>query len=562
MSIMKNDYPLHYCSECSPAEEHHDCHGYKHFKSPPGCVEGILAALKAISYAVSAMCMPGYSVDVDILLKDGTTHRICFGHERVRLSCTLLQTDCLAISLCDIVKLHVLPPSAMAAQFYKKLKHALGCGLDNCCSYPPEELCQREMQEFILRHMNEIEEVSLTGASKTIQTVTVPTQITTAEVLTSASLTTHDAQVLTGANIETDSKFVTASVTPAAGTVVSELTQSSVSALRDVTGTTTPVSAPVTLSATNVVTSVSPIAVPSVLTGLTLDKADVVNSLEPTYINAVTGFSEPTTVTGVVSGLNSVSTITPIAKELPLFSGNGTGLLQVIIPAGGLSEPGDPPFPATQKVFNVTVGGTGATLSYLGNSEIFTLPTSANVLGGFTSRPQVSTIAQTGAPIINQVLKQAVPHTVSVVREVHPESAEGSLLGNVTSGSVNSVSAQPATIHAISALVKTPETFNAVGTVTNTPIHSLFSTSTTEVLTEAEIELRTTSVVADAYISEHKTTVVKEIGTKELEVSVNAPEEIDGDVKAVGCGIMAVDNDDGSLSVYSICDINSAQTCD
>ncbi|HWP50334.1 MAG TPA: hypothetical protein VN626_01425 [Clostridia bacterium] len=508
------------------------------------CLQSMRYVLTAIDDVVRNM-PSGFSIDVEITTVDGTTHTVTFNNTTyaVRVTGTTLTAGDLVISICAIAKIRVLSGELVGSTFETQLLTALSCLSSRCCGdFNCADACTKDLQNYLYCHQSSIAAVSYDGGLEIIQNILAPTGINYVNVVGSASLSTTTGSVLSGASLDTDSTSVVSAVTPSLTSVVTGVTANNLDVVTGVTGVPVAVSAPITSVPTTVVTGVTTTPVAGLAQNLTTTTASVIDEIATGTTTVLTGLGTPTTLAGVLSGLTAASSVTPTTVLVPFFTSGNAGPLIVTI------EGVD--YPVTSGGDDVVYGGTLAA---------FVFPSGANFLGGVTGTPTISTITQQGTPTTSSVISTITPGTADVIATVTSGTASGLFVNTVSTGTVGSVTS-PASITALSGVSVSTENINALGTVSTTPASSLFTTSTTDVLDSATLSTTTTSALTSASLSTSTQNVVQSISTTLIDVAIPASEDIDGSVSSVGCGIMAVENDDGDVSVYSVCDINAVET--
>lgn len=508
------------------------------------CLQSMRYVLAAIDDIVRSM-PSGFSVDVEITMTDGTTHTVTFNNSNcaVRIAGNTLTADDLVISICAIAKLRVLTGGLVGSTFETQLLSALSCLASRCC---PEvscgDACLQDIQNYLYCHQSSIAAVSFEGGLEIIQNILAPIGINYTNVVDSASLNTTSTSALSSVALNTDSTSVTSAVTPANTTVVNSVTGDSATVVTDITSTSVDASAPITSTPTEVVTGVSTTSVAGLAQNLSTTTTSVVREISTDTTTVLTGLGTPSSLSGVISGLTDISSLSPASILIPYFTSGDAGPLIVTI--DGQDYP-------------VTAGGDPVV--YGGTLTAFVFPSDSNFLGGVTGTPALSTVSQPGTPTTASVISTIEPDPTSVVSAVLADTVSGQFVNNVSTGTVGSVT-NPTTVSALSGIEFSTESIETLDTVGSIPASSLFSTDTTDVLDSATLSTTATGVLASASLSTSSQNVVGSISTTLVDIAVPVIEDIDGSVSAVGCGIMAVNNDDGDVSVYSVCDINAIET--
>lgn len=507
------------------------------------CLQSIRYVLTAIDDIVRRM-PSGFSIDVEITTTDGITHIVTFNNNNyaVRVSGSTLTANGLVISICAIAKIRVLTGALVDSTFESQLLAALSCLASRCC---PDakcgDACTQDMQNYLYCHQDNIAAVSFEGGLEIIRNILAPIGINYVNVVGNASLSTTTTSALSGASLNTDTTPVVNAVIPTQTTVVSGVAANNLNVVTNIAGNPIAVSAPITSIPTTVVTSVGTTPVTGLAQNLSTTTASVLDGITPGFTTVLTGLGTPSTIAGVLNGLTSVASVAPSLILVPVLSG---GIGPLIVTIDGVEHP-------------VTSGGVPVVFG--GNIPAFVLPDATNILNGITGTPTLSTITQQGTPTTGTVVSSVTPSTADVISTVAADAASGQFVSSVTTGTVGSVTG-PITVTALSSVSATVENIDALGAVTTVPVSSLFTTSTTDVLDEATLSTTTTGALASASLSTSAQSVVGSISATLIDLAIPASESIDGSVAAVGCGIMAVDNDAGDISVYSVCDINAVTT--
>ncbi len=569
------------------------------------CREGMKEVLEAIIHAVNRMNVPGFAVTLEITMKNGILYTVNIAsgvQEPARIRGTLLMTDDLAISICDIAKIHILsaqsdpsfttmleralrricyggngpcppcpppcPPCPSPCRPYEQAGELQYCGdqpipwgapqqeesrcetggdrEDTC-----EEECAKDLERFIQRNLDDVQNISFNGSMSTIQSISAINEITYTDAIETANLTTVPASVVQGVTLSQTPASVVGAVAPTNTTVVTNVSTTPQSLVTGITTQTASVAGAITTAPLPVVNAVNTTLAPDgVVTGITETTQAVIGSLTTTPATAVTGFGAPTVYGGVITGVDVISSIAPQAVTVPVLTSVGTGLLQITIAANSLGA-GIPPADVT---LNVQAGGSNVTFG--GNITANTLPTTANVLGGLTATPAIETISVPGAPVTAAVIGSVTPTPATVIGSITPSTLAGSLVSGVETATINNVTVGPAT-EVVSSVAATTGTVNVPGPVSTVPASSLFTTTPASVVGTAVLNTTPTSVVGSATLNTTSETVVESVNAAAINVLAPTVEAVDGSVAQACEGIMAVDNTNGDMTVYSICEINA-----
>ena len=225
----------------------------------------------------------------------------------------------------------------------------------------------------------------------------------------------------------------------------------------------------------------------------------------------------------------------------------------MVVPAGAFGTN----IPPADVTLNVTIDGVG--ISYGGSDTVYVLNDDTTLLSAVTGDPAISTVTTLGTAVTSEVVTAVAAETEEVVGALEFTAVSGSLVTDVTTAVVGSA-ASPETVTVISAVTPEFTDINAVGEVTSVPASELFTTDTTAVISAAELASTEADAVTEASISTTEIDAVSSITTSPVNVaSPTFAEEINGEIIGARCGIVAVDNADGDISVYSSCSIRGTQ---
>ena len=530
-------------------------------------LNSIRKAIIEIINAVKNEQLFGFNVDVEIVTSDGTSNIINFSKltiNNIQLTKTTLVTPSLAISLCDIAKITILTSTTTGSSFNIDLLNgikniATTCGVpdknyyNDCSSCKNADVqCAQGIQNYINQNINTVETVSFNGNTAQSQTIQVVTDISTEDVLQNSVLDTTQIEAVTNSTLETTTATVTSEVTPTNIDVVSTIETTPTTVLSDVTETTVDVSAPITATPINVVTNVETTDI-DVVTNVESTTKNVINQVSSTTDTVVTGFSGGSEVTGVISNVTNIQNITPTEIGIPSFTSTGTGVLQVTIAQQSI----DGTNPVSDIVLNVKVGNQDIT--YNGNTNKYVLDANTNVLGGDTGSPTVVNVSQIGTPTTDTFTKTVSSTNIPVIDTITPTTTPVKVVNNVTTEEINNIDT-PTTSTVIETLDKTTVD---VENITNTTIvkpTDLLTTTTADVLSTANITNEVNNVLETATLNNTSIPVINDITTLTEDIVLPVTENIDGRIFAAGDGIMGVNNTNGDITIYSICDINTVKT--
>ncbi len=514
----------------------------------------------------------GFNVDVEIATSDGITNIINFSKltiNSIHLTKTTLITQNLAISLCDIVKITVLTSNTTGSSFNSELLNGIkniattcidqdshyydmnsGC---NTCNSSADVRCAQGMQNYINQNINTIDTISYNGNSADSQQVELIKNISTADVLSSSTLNTTNKSVLSDATLETNTTPVVNEITLSDTDVVSEVVTETNEVVTSVTPTNIDVSAPITITPTNVVSEIDLTDDSIVVTKVDSTTKNVINQVSSTTGTVVTGFTGGNTITGVISNVDNIENITPTSLEIPAISSTGTGELKVTIKAQSI----DGTNPVSDIELNVTVNNQN--ISFNGNTTKFVLDNNTNILGGNTNTPNVSDINQIGTPTTDTFAKTISTTNIPVIDTITPTNVTTKLVNNATNIEINNVDT-PTTQSVLQTVDVQTKDIESITNVTSVKPTDLISSTTEDVLSSATLSTDNINVLDSANLENVTIPVINDITTSVETIVIPTKENIEGRVFAAGDGIMGVNNTNGDITVYSICDINTVNT--
>ena len=514
----------------------------------------------------------GFNVDVEIATSDGITNIINFSKltiNSIHLTKTTLITPNLAISLCDIVKITVLTSNTTGSSFNSELLNGIkniattcidqdshyydmnaGC---NSCNSSADVRCAQGMQNYINQNINTIDTISYNGNSADSQQVELIKNISTADVLSSSTLNTTNKSVLSDATLETNTTPVVNEITLSDTDVVSQVVTETNEVVTSVTPTNIDVSAPITVTPTNVVSEIDLTDDSIVVTKVDSTTKNVINQVSSTTGTVVTGFTGGNTITGVISNVDNIENITPTSLEIPAISSTGTGELKVTIKAQSI----DGTNPVSDIELNVTVNNQN--ISFNGNTTKFVLDDNTNILGGNTNTPNVSDINQIGTPTTDTFTKTISTTNIPVIDTITPTNVTTKLVNNATNIEINNVDT-PTTQSVLQTVDVQTKNIESITNVTSVKPTDLISNTTEDVLSSATLSTNNINVLDSANLENVTIPVINDITTSVETIVIPTKENIEGRVFAAGDGIMGVNNTNGDITVYSICDINTVNT--
>ena len=544
------------CDDHTKGSCHDDCPvDKKHCDNGDCCTEGVMAVL---SIAMRTLGRDD-TIDVEITLSGGYTQVVTLGRGTSTLiSSDILRTPQGAVSLCEITRIRLLSSSVSDPEYMQRLQDELARFIGSSMRRPPAhghfdgdcDSCVEAMQRYIMRNSDDIEALLFDGSQSV--TASVVTGTVTTPVLTSAVIDTEPASFVSTAELTTDTVEAVTAVTAAETEVVTAVELLPVSLVSAVNETTASVSAPVIVTEVDVAGSIDITAAAEFASEVSVTDTTAITAVTTETIEAVSGFAAPTTVTGVLTGLTTAFTATAVAANIPIFSSGGSGALQVVIPAGAFGTN----IPPADVTLPITVDGVG--ISYGGTDTIYAFADATTLLGA-TGTPAVSDIELLGTPTTTEVVSAVTTTEATVAGEVTFETVSGSLVTAVTPVTVGSAD-QPETVEAVTAITAEFSDINAVGTVSTAEAASLFTAETAAVLSDAQLDVTAAEAIGSAELTITMASAVSGITTEPVSVaSPTFAEPIEGDIIGARRGIIAVDNTDGDISVYSSCAVRGAQ---
>lgn len=565
------------CYDCDCDCEHNEvCTPDKVDKSCS--LNSIRKTLIEIIKAVKKENLLGFNVDVEITTTDGIKNTINFSKQnidQIEVKKATLIAPGIAISLCDIAKITVLTEnlsgSSFKASLLKSIKNITttcsikdnnyfyGCGCNdyscNDCKSNSDVECAQGIQNYINENINSVDTVSYNGSSANVQTVNLISDVTKIDVLENSTLNTSNVDVLKDASLQVTKIPVVSSVKAADIDLVTDVSLDEVGLLSNITTTNTDVSAPIVVSPVSVVSDIETTEENNVVTSIDSTTKNVVNQVSSTTEKAIIGFDEPIEIEGVISNVDTIKNITPTSINIPSFTSNGTGELKVIIKAKSI----DGTNPKNDIVLNVLVNGQ--TISFNGNTSKYVLNDNTSILGGATQTPKITTITELGTPITDLLTKTVTSTTIPVVDTVTANTTPTKLISNVKNIDINNIET-PTTKTVVENIEQNQQDINVVSNISKANLQSLISTTSENVVNNVTLSTDTENVLNSAILSTEKTSVINNIDTSEQSIYVQEKENIDGNVFTAGDGIMGVNNTNGDITIYSICDINTVNIDD
>jgi len=126
---------------------------------------------------------------------------------------------------------------------------------------------------------------------------------------------------------------------------------------------------------------------------------------------------------------------------------------------------------------------------------------------------------------------------------------------STSSDIVNSITNKNDTVHVVTK--DETESMSNIKKIHYNSIQKVDDINTVSVIKSARLATTQNSVIEDVELNKENTKVVKNIETIDEKVPSLAKENINGNVEAVGDGIMVVNNDNLDITIYCTSKINS-----
>ena len=288
--------------------------------------------------AVLAMAMRALgrndTVDIEITLKGGYTQTITLGRGgSAIISSDLIRTAQGAIPICEISKIRIIAETANDPEYMQRLQNELQTFIRRCmrrgfgCDMEQGGCgdCIEALQNYIMRNSENIDALLFDGSQTA--TAQVITDITTEQVLSDAQLTTDSANFVSSVSLETDTVEVLSGIAASEDEVVTAVELLPADLVSAITTETAEVSGPVTVEQTDVVSSVTVSDIAEFASDVTATSSTVVGSITTQTAEVISGFTDPVTVTGILSGIEAAEIVDTAAVNIPIISSGGTGAL-------------------------------------------------------------------------------------------------------------------------------------------------------------------------------------------------------------------------------------------
>ncbi|MEG1636346.1 MAG: hypothetical protein RR324_02420 [Cellulosilyticaceae bacterium] len=272
----------------------------------------------------------------------------------------------------------------------------------------------------------------------------------------------------------------------------------------------------------------------------------------PIALNTVvTGFNAPTTA-NVVGSVSTV-TATPIASIVPIPV-NVVGTI-VTVPTGVVGSVATVAGTAVNSVTTVPVTAIGgvATVPTSVVTTITKVP--ATAVGSIVTVPGTALSAVTTTPV-GMVAALNITNATPV-NSINVTTVAGGVVTSVIPGVINNVVGTPGTAVVLNGINTSTI---SVGNVTGTgsvAFNAVTNVLTTLVVNRVGISTTTLPALTLAVPVTLPEAVIADISTTAVPVLSPVVEDLDGQVDSVGNGVVVVENTNGDLTVYSVCEITS-----
>ena len=584
-------------------------------------VNSIRQAFLEIINAVKTTDGLDFNVDIEITTKNGISKTVNFSKlmiNNIILTETTLIANDIAFSLCDVVKVNIISSPFLGTAFPAMILNALkditttpyyqdkeyysNCSFCNDNKSSTDIKCAQEMQDYINKNSGSIQTVGYTGSFPKVQDITAVENISTTDVVENASISlvitpvinsvsldnqtvpvvdsatvsSKTVPVIDSANLDTQTSSVIKTISIPETDLVSDVNLNNISLVSQVTPTTIEVSAPLNTVPTSVVSEVSLTTENDIVTNIQTTPQQVITEVTPTNGLVVTSVPDAANIEGVISGVTTPSAVTPETYNIPSLTSTGTGLLTVTIAAKSI----DGTNPQRDITLNVKSGNQD--INFGGNTEKYVLGNQTNLIGYTAGTPAASTVKQTGTPTTASFVQSISTQNEQVIKTVTPQNTTGKLVDTVSKVNINNVN-NPEIKTVVESINSTSQNVNTVLAVDKSALNDLLKTTTEDVVSSATLNTTTENVVSSTTLNlttenvvssssltttnqnvvESASTILDKTnvinGLQETTVTVVSPveEQINGRIFTAGDGIMAVNNTNGDISLYSICDINT-----
>lgn len=462
-------YPRPVIPSEKPNKSTTGCHGY----------DGMKNVLEAILTTVYNMNKPEFKVSLEITSTTGVLYTVpvtCTPPRTIKLTESSLITDQINISICDIAKLHIISGTVEANKFNAMIQDAIK------------------------------------GNSITPNSNSFKIEKTFGAAINSVSLSTVSSDIVEA-------------VIPSEENIVKSLSFDNAEVVTEFKDTKVTVSAPIIAAITPIVSQIDTITPDKgLITEITSSTSDAIDSVTPSTKKAITGFGKSKTVTGVISGVKSLSITTPTPHNIPSLSCPNTGIMQVTLPKGVFDgiNPVDP------IVLNVQIGGEN--VYFNGNKEIYALNSDHNLLGSVSGNPEVTNIPVLGKATTDSFVYDIKTTTSPLIDSINSQSVNGSLVENVNNEIVNTI-ATPTTVDVLEEVNVIKKSIPTISDVETIKSEKLFNTATKKMVSSVLL-----SSTAEKYVTD--------ISTETLQFT-------DGESEVVRDGIVTISDCKGDTTIYS-----------
>lgn len=520
--------------------------------------------LCAIDKVVHCMNVSGFSVDVEITTENGVIYEVTYmsGKDNpIKLTDYCVLTDDATISLNYISKIVVKSSEVTQTKFIDKLTceiYRIMRGVGSCADAGEFVAC---MQKFINCNKLDIESVNYNGGMETVQPIAAVTDIKKDNVLGDVTLNKSDTEVLEDVELVKTAAHVAGPVSVSSENVVTDLVVENALVALDVTQTMTEVSPPLVLDPEEVVTDV--VLDPTetrVVTSVTSTTKQIlqVNSIDKQPV--ATGFESFTEVDNVLGGITAATnTSTTEFAQTPIsVAGTGVheGKLQIIVPPNTFGDN----IPETTRYLEVVVDGDENSVVSIGEDRILhAFANATSVLAGVTGVPTFNDLSIPNALTKEEYVRNVVTGAADVASPIDVKSVEGRVVRSVAKGTVNSPEAADP-INVVDGVAARKGNIKVVDTYESKNLQTMVTSSTQTVVGNADITKSPATVLNSASLNKSPKSVVTDVETGTVSVLAPVNEPIEGDVVCAGNGIMTVENTNGDVSLYNLCDVNAVTT--
>lgn len=531
------------------------------------CKASISAALQAIKQAVYSVNIPGFGVNIiittitgysyTILVSASTAYPLVIGKDTLTYGTLMLNLD-------DIAKIQIEASAVANTTFTTNLLNLLkgitncpttgncGCGhylaftsdddddydvsltrgycghcgrptnqcscgtcRPNHCNPCPSTVSNLGFQDYINKNPNNIASINYLGSYEQIEDIQVIDTIADTPVIQTATLSTTTTSVISSISIASG----------AGNQVVEDVSYTNQTVVSNVTATTESMAELNNLfvkPTTTFITGYTPLTT-TALTGLGTPSTTVVS----------TGYPSPTIET-VVGGNIGVGT-----ANINAFS-----TYLVTLPAGTAGG-----------ILSVTIGGASYNVRLI------------DAAGGVLSNT-VSVIPYTIATINNSVTVASItgtPVATTVVKSLGTQSTATVLtnVGTIASTNVLTSLGAPSTDTGLTDLNIAPGVTLSVVTgisLDTVSVNSITSVDYATIVDATDITSTQSTVLASAQLYTTPINVLVGVGLDTISVLSPMPEDITGTVALVGSGLVVIQELNGDITIYSVCEIDSVST--